>query len=89
MKKKSLKKIALNKSTVSTINAHAINGGLATWYANYGNYSDVHSDLVSLPVAGNCATDTFELSCICSGVHNNTIVPVDREPVAVAPIRNR
>lgn len=79
MKKKSLSKIALNKSTIS-----AITGGLAANHANHGDYSDVPSDLVSLPVATNCPTDTFELSCICGGVANDTVTPVDREPVAPA-----
>ncbi|WP_046757802.1 hypothetical protein [Kordia jejudonensis] len=86
MKKKSLRKIALNKSTVSIINGRFVNGGLASNHANYGNYSDVHSDLVSLPVATNCPTDTFELSCICSnGVDTST--PIDKEPAS--PVRNR
>lgn len=84
MKKKSLRKIALRKRTVSAINGQAINGGLATWHANHGQYTDVHSDLVTLPVATNCPTDTFELSCICGGVHNNTATPVDKEPAAPA-----
>lgn len=90
MKKKSINKFALRKSTVSAINGRFINGGLASNHANYGDYSDVHSDLVSLPVAGNCATDTFELSCICGGINNNTTTtatatPVDKEPAA--PVR--
>ena len=86
MKKKSISKFALRKNTVSVINGRVINGGLASNHANYGDYSDVHSDLVSLPVAGNCAGDTFELSCICSnGVNNDTATPVDKEPAA--PVR--
>lgn len=80
MKKNSFKKIALNKKTIS-----AITGGLDASQANHGVYSDVHSDLVTLPVATNCPTDTFELSCICGGAVNNTATPVDKEPVD--PIR--
>lgn len=87
MKKKSISKFALRKSTVSAINGKLLNGGrhLPSNYANHGDYSDVHSDLVSLPVAGNCAGDTFALSCICGGVNNDTTtatpVDADREPV--------
>ncbi|WP_430410527.1 hypothetical protein [Kordia sp.] len=91
MKKKNLSKIALNKRTVSAFNSYNVNGGqhLPSNYENHGDYSDVHSDLVSLPVAGNCAGDTFALSCICGGINNNTTTatPVDREPAA--PVRNR
>jgi len=88
MKKKSIRKIALRKNTVSAVNGRSINGGLATWHANHGQYTDVHSDLVSLPVAGNCAGDTFALSCICGGINNpTTATPVDKEPAA--PVRNK
>lgn len=84
--KKNLKKFALNKKTISIINGNIINGGaLPSNHANYGDYTDVHSDLVSLPVATNCPTDTFELSCICGGVNNDTVTPIDKEPAA--PVR--
>lgn len=81
MKKNRFNKIALNKTTIS-----AITGGLDANHANHGDYSDVHSDLVTLPVATNCPTDTFELSCICGGVANTVGTPVDKEPVT--PRRN-
>lgn len=81
MKKNSFKAIALNKKTIANIT-----GGLDASQANHGAYTDVHSDLVTLPVATNCPTDTFELSCICGGVADDTKQdPVRNED----PVRNR
>ncbi|WP_298419352.1 hypothetical protein [uncultured Kordia sp.] len=90
MKKKNLSKIALNKRTVTAFNSYNVSGGrhLPSNYENHGQYSDVHSDLVTLPVATNCPTDTFELSCICGGINNNTTgaTPVQQAPAS--PARN-
>ncbi|WP_156168432.1 hypothetical protein [Kordia zhangzhouensis] len=88
MKKNSFKKIALNKKTISIINGRTIHGGaLPSNYANHGNYSDVPSELVTLPVATNCPTDTFELSCICGGAADDT--KQDPGQHQQDPIRNR
>lgn len=86
MKKKNLSKIALNKSTISAINGRTINGGrhLPSKYENHGDYSEVPSVLVTLPVATNCPTDTFALSCICGGIANNTATPANNAPAAPA-----
>lgn len=68
MKKRSIKNFDLNKKSISTLTTETSNGGaLPSRYEKYQPVKTVHSDLVSLPVAGNCATDTFALSCICSG----------------------